>query len=50
MSRTARRGRTVAVTSVGIEDAEARTVAMATGRALILPDRPWGTAERDDAR
>lgn len=37
------RGRTIAVTTCRIDDADGRRVAMATGSAMILPDRPWPT-------
>jgi uncharacterized protein (TIGR00369 family) len=35
------RGRTIAVTTARIDDADGRRVAMATGSAMISPDRPW---------
>jgi uncharacterized protein (TIGR00369 family) len=35
------RGRTIAVTTARIDDADGKRVAMATGSAMILPDRPW---------
>lgn len=35
------RGRTIAVTTARIDDADGRRVAMATGTAMISPDRPW---------
>jgi uncharacterized protein (TIGR00369 family) len=35
------RGRTIAVSTVGIDDADGRRVAMGTGSAMISPDRPW---------
>ena len=39
------RGRTIAVTTARIDDADGRRVAMATGSAMISPERPW---PRDD--
>jgi uncharacterized protein (TIGR00369 family) len=38
------RGRTVAVTTARIDDADGKRVAMATGSAMISPDRPWPTS------
>jgi len=35
------RGRTIAVTTCGLDDADGKRVAMATGSAMISPDRPW---------
>jgi uncharacterized protein (TIGR00369 family) len=35
------RGRTIAVTTAEIEDADGKRVAMATSSAMILPDHPW---------
>jgi uncharacterized protein (TIGR00369 family) len=35
------RGRTIAVTTARIDDADGKRVAMATGSAMISPDRPW---------
>ncbi|HET9673103.1 MAG TPA: PaaI family thioesterase [Actinomycetota bacterium] len=35
------RGRTIAVTTARIDDADGRRVAMATGSAMIAADRPW---------
>jgi uncharacterized protein (TIGR00369 family) len=35
------RGRTIAVTTARIDDADGKPVAMATGSAMISPDRPW---------
>jgi uncharacterized protein (TIGR00369 family) len=40
------RGRTIAVTTARIDDADGKRVAMATGSAMISPDRPWPTAAR----
>jgi uncharacterized protein (TIGR00369 family) len=37
------RGRTIAVSTARIDDAGGRRVAMATGGAMISPDRPWPT-------
>jgi uncharacterized protein (TIGR00369 family) len=37
------RGRTIAVTTARIDDADGTRVAMATGSAMISPDRPWPT-------
>lgn len=46
MARAAveQRGRTIAVTTCRIDDADGRRVAMATGSAMISPDRPWPTS------
>lgn len=35
------RGRTIAVSTARIDDADGKRVAMATGSAMIAPDRPW---------
>jgi uncharacterized protein (TIGR00369 family) len=35
------RGRTIAVTTCKVDDADGKRVAMATGSAMISPDRPW---------
>jgi uncharacterized protein (TIGR00369 family) len=35
------RGRTIAVTTCRIDDADGKRVAMATGSAMISPARPW---------
>lgn len=43
-----RRGRTIAVTTAGIDDADGNTVAIATGSAMILEDHPWPAAEGDE--
>jgi uncharacterized protein (TIGR00369 family) len=37
------RGRTIAVTTCRIDDADGKRVAMASGSAMIAPDRPWAT-------
>lgn len=37
------RGRTIAVSTARIDDADGKRVAMATGSAMISPDRPWPT-------
>jgi uncharacterized protein (TIGR00369 family) len=37
------RGRTIAVTTCRIDDADGSRVAMASGSAMISPDRPWRT-------
>ena len=37
------RGRTIAVTTARIDDADGKRVAMASGSAMISPDRPWPT-------
>jgi uncharacterized protein (TIGR00369 family) len=37
----ARRGRTIAVATATIDDADGKTVAMANASAVLLPDRPW---------
>jgi uncharacterized protein (TIGR00369 family) len=38
------RGRTIAVTTCRVDDADGKRVAMATGSAMISPGRPWPTA------
>ncbi len=47
------RGRTIAVTTAEVEDADGKRVAMATSSAMILPDHPWSptrpTATLDEA-
>jgi uncharacterized protein (TIGR00369 family) len=43
--RVVHRGRTLAVATAELVNAEGKTVALATGSTLILPDRPW-TLER----
>ena len=43
-----RRGRTIAVTTAGIDDADGNTVAIAAGSAMILEDHPWPAAEGDE--
>jgi uncharacterized protein (TIGR00369 family) len=40
-STVEQRGRTIAVTTCRIDDADGKRVAMATGSAMISPDRPW---------
>jgi uncharacterized protein (TIGR00369 family) len=35
------RGRTIAVTTCRIDDADGKRIAMASGSAMISPDRPW---------
>jgi len=40
------RGRTIAVTTCRIDDADDKRVAMASGSAMILPGRPWPTSAR----
>ena len=40
------RGRTIAVTTCWIDDADGKRVAMASGSAMILPGRPWPTSPR----
>jgi uncharacterized protein (TIGR00369 family) len=35
------RGRTIAVTTCRLDDADGKRVAMASGSAMISPDRPW---------
>jgi uncharacterized protein (TIGR00369 family) len=39
------RGRTIAVSTARIDDADGRRVAMATGSAMISPDRPWPASD-----
>jgi uncharacterized protein (TIGR00369 family) len=39
------RGRTIAVSTVRIDDADGKRVAIATGGAMISPDRPWPSAD-----
>jgi uncharacterized protein (TIGR00369 family) len=39
----AQRGRTIAVATCWVEDADGKRVAMASGSAMISPDRPWAT-------
>ncbi len=41
----AQRGRTIAVATCVIDDADGKRVAMASGSAMISPDRPWPTAD-----
>lgn len=43
------RGRTIAVTTCRIDDADGKRIAMASGSAMISPDRPW-PREADDER
>ena len=43
--RVVHRGRTLAVANAELVNADGKTVALATGSTLILPDRPW-TPER----
>jgi uncharacterized protein (TIGR00369 family) len=43
-ARVVHRGRTMAVTTAELEDANGRRVAMATSSALILPGVPWHAA------
>jgi uncharacterized protein (TIGR00369 family) len=38
------RGRTIAVTTAEVEDADGKRVAMATSSAMILPDHSWSRA------
>jgi uncharacterized protein (TIGR00369 family) len=40
-STVEQRGRTIAVTTCRVDDADGKRVAMATGSAMISPDRPW---------
>lgn len=40
-ARVVRRGRTVAVTTADLEDADGRGIAMAVSSSMILDDRPW---------
>lgn len=37
------RGRTIAVATAEVRTAEGKTAALATGSAMILPNRPWRT-------
>jgi uncharacterized protein (TIGR00369 family) len=37
------RGRTIAVTTCRVDDGDGKRIAMATGSAMISPDRPWPT-------
>jgi uncharacterized protein (TIGR00369 family) len=39
----AQRGRTIAVVTCWVDDADGKRVAMASGSAMISPDRPWAT-------
>jgi len=43
-ARVIHRGRTVAVTTAEVEDADGKLVAMATSSAMILPGVPWHAA------
>jgi uncharacterized protein (TIGR00369 family) len=43
-ARVVHRGRTMAVTTAELEDADGKRVAMATSSAMILPGVPWHTA------
>jgi uncharacterized protein (TIGR00369 family) len=43
-ARVVHRGRTMAVTTAELEDADGKVVAMATSSALIMPGVPWQTA------
>ncbi|MGH2679763.1 MAG: PaaI family thioesterase [Actinomycetota bacterium] len=38
------RGRTIAVTTCRVDDADGKRVAMASGSAMISPDRPWSSS------
>lgn len=44
----AQRGRTIAVATCTVDDADGKRVAMATGSAMISPDRPWPSIEPAD--
>jgi uncharacterized protein (TIGR00369 family) len=44
------RGRTIAVTTCRLDDADGKRVAMATGSAMISPGRPWPTADTEIER
>ena len=44
-ARVVHRGRTVAVTTAEVEDADGKRVAMATSSAMILPGVPWNAAK-----
>jgi uncharacterized protein (TIGR00369 family) len=39
--RIVHRGRTIAVASTEVTDADGKRVALATGTSMVLPDRPW---------
>jgi uncharacterized protein (TIGR00369 family) len=41
------RGRTIAVTTCRLDDADGKRVAMATGSAMISPGRPWPAADTE---
>jgi uncharacterized protein (TIGR00369 family) len=43
-ARVVHRGRTMAVTTAEVEDADGKRVAMATSSAMILPGVPWNAA------
>jgi uncharacterized protein (TIGR00369 family) len=43
-ARVVHRGRTIAVTTAEVEDADGKRIAMATGSAMILPGVPWSPA------
>ncbi|MGH2683453.1 MAG: PaaI family thioesterase [Actinomycetota bacterium] len=43
-ARVVHRGRTIAVTTAEVEDADGKRVAMATSSAMILPGVPWNPA------
>jgi uncharacterized protein (TIGR00369 family) len=42
------RGRTIAVSTARVDDADGKRVAMATGSAMISPDRPWPAERASD--
>jgi uncharacterized protein (TIGR00369 family) len=44
------RGRTIAVTTCRLDDADGKRVAMATGSAMISPGRPWPAADTEIER
>jgi uncharacterized protein (TIGR00369 family) len=44
------RGRTIAVTTCRLDDADGKRVAMATGSAMISPGRPWPAADTEIVR
>ena len=44
-AKVVHRGRTVAVTTAEVEDADGKRVAMATSSAMILPGVPWNAAK-----
>lgn len=44
------RGRTIAVTTCRLDDANGKRVAMATGSAMISPGRPWPAADTEIER